>query len=135
MNDASGIPIEIVAVVVWRIVDTERATFKVHDVSEFVSIQRETAIRHLGKRYPYDDLAGDQLSLANTEEVVATLHAELDERLTSAGVDIVEAGSATWPTRPRSPRPCCAASRRPPWARRGVRSSRVRSAWSKTPST
>ena len=91
VNDAEGNPIEIAAVVVWRVVDTAKAVFEVDDFEDFVEVQSETAIRHLGTQYPYDDFEGDRISLrANPDEVASTLHAEVQERLRSAGVDVVE---------------------------------------------
>jgi hypothetical protein len=91
VNDAEGNPIEIAAVVVWRVVDSSRAVFDVDDFVDFVHVQSETAIRHLGMQYPYDDFQGDRVSLrANPEEVASTLHTEVQERLESAGVEVVE---------------------------------------------
>ncbi|MCP4227514.1 MAG: SPFH domain-containing protein [Actinomycetia bacterium] len=91
VNDAEGNPIEIAAVVVWRVVDTAKAIFDVDDFEDFVHVQSETAIRHLGMQYPYDDFQGDRISLrANPDEVAATLHAEVQERLRAAGVEVVE---------------------------------------------
>ncbi|MFA5889945.1 MAG: SPFH domain-containing protein [Actinomycetota bacterium] len=91
VNDASGNPVEIAAVIVWRVVDTARAIFDVNDYEAFVKTQSETAIRHLATQYPYDshDQAGMSLS-GNIDEVSATLQQELEERLASAGVSIVE---------------------------------------------
>ncbi|MCY3649892.1 MAG: SPFH domain-containing protein, partial [Acidimicrobiaceae bacterium] len=63
VNDAEGNPIEISAVVVWRVVDTAAAVFEVDDFEDFVHVQSETAIRHLGTQYPYDDFEGDRVSL------------------------------------------------------------------------
>jgi regulator of protease activity HflC (stomatin/prohibitin superfamily) len=91
VNDAEGNPIEIAAVVVWRVVDTAKAVFEVDDFEDFVHVQSETAIRHLGMQYPYDDFTGNRISLrANPEEVASTLHTEVQERLQSAGVEVVE---------------------------------------------
>jgi regulator of protease activity HflC (stomatin/prohibitin superfamily) len=91
VNDAEGNPIEIAAVVVWRVVDSAKAVFDVDDFVDFVHVQSETAIRHLGMQYPYDDFQGDRISLrANPDEVAATLHAEVQERLKAAGVEVVE---------------------------------------------
>lgn len=91
INDAEGNPIEIAAVVVWRVVDTARATFEVDDYDDYVVVQSETAIRHLGTQYPYEDFEGDRISLrADPDTVAATLHAELQERLDDAGVEVVE---------------------------------------------
>jgi regulator of protease activity HflC (stomatin/prohibitin superfamily) len=91
VNDAEGNPIEIAAVVVWRVVDTARAVFDVDDYEDYVVVQSETAIRHLGTKYPYDDFEGDRTSLrADPDTVAATLHEELQNRLGAAGVDVVE---------------------------------------------
>jgi regulator of protease activity HflC (stomatin/prohibitin superfamily) len=91
VNDASGNPIEIAAVVVWRVFDTARAVFDVEDFERFVIVQSETAVRHLASKYPYDDYAGRDVSLrANTSEVLGSLHAELQERLRAAGVEVLE---------------------------------------------
>lgn len=92
VNDAEGNPIEIAAVVVWRVIDTARAVFEVNDYEDFVQVQSETAIRSLGTRYPYDDYEGHTTSLrANPDEVAQTLHQEVSKRLSIAGVKVVEA--------------------------------------------
>ena len=91
VNDAEGNPIEISAVVVWRVVDTARAIFDVDDFEDFVYVQSETAIRHLGTQYPYDDFTGDRVSLRADPDVVAdTLHTEVQARLDRAGVEVIE---------------------------------------------
>jgi len=91
INDAEGNPIEIAAVVVWRVVDTARAVFDVDDYEDYVVVQSETAIRHLGTQYPYDDFEGDQISLRAHPDVVAgSLHEELQKRLGDAGIEVVE---------------------------------------------
>ena len=91
VNDAEGNPIEISAVVVWRVVDTARAIFDVDDFEDFVYVQSETAIRHLGTQYPYDDFDGDRVSLrSDPDTVAATLHAEVQARLDRAGVEVIE---------------------------------------------
>ena len=91
VNDAEGNPIEISAVVVWRVVDTAAAVFEVDDFEDFVHVQSETAIRHLGTKYPYDDFEGDRVSLrADPDTVAATLHAEVQDRLDRAGVQVIE---------------------------------------------
>ena len=91
VNDAEGNPIEISAVVVWRVVDTAAAIFEVDDFEDFVYVQSETAVRQLGTRYPYDDFEGDQVSLrSDPDTVAATLHAEVQERLERAGVEVLE---------------------------------------------
>ena len=91
VNDAEGNPIEISAVVVWRVVDTAAAVFEVDDFEDFVHVQSETAIRHLGTQYPYDDFEGDRVSLRSDPDTVAdTLHAEVQDRLDRAGVKVIE---------------------------------------------
>ena len=91
VNDAEGNPIEISAVVVWRVVDTAAAVFEVDDFEDFVHVQSETAIRHLGTQYPYDDFEGGRVSLrSHPDTVAATLHAEVQDRLDRAGVEVIE---------------------------------------------
>lgn len=89
VNDADGNPIEISAVVVWRVEDTARACFEVDDFVEFVAFQAEAAVRHIAGSYPYD--ADGRLSLReNADEITGRLSDEIDERVRSAGVRIVE---------------------------------------------
>jgi hypothetical protein len=91
VNDSDGNPIEIAAVVVWQVEDTAKAVFEVDDFVEFVSIQTETAVRHIANNYPYDAHVEGQLSLRdNAEEITAKLSAEIGARVASAGVRIVE---------------------------------------------
>jgi len=92
VNDADGNPVEIAAVVVWRVVESAKAVFDVDDYEEFVDIQAETAIRSLATRYPYDASGQDRESLReNPEELAQALKEELDARLEVAGVDVLEA--------------------------------------------
>lgn len=92
VNDAEGNPIEIGAVVVYRVIDTAKSIFEVEDYEDYVFTQSETAIRHLGTQYPYDDFSGQKTSLRADPDIVAeTLHRELQDRLDDAGVEIVEA--------------------------------------------
>jgi regulator of protease activity HflC (stomatin/prohibitin superfamily) len=92
VNDADGNPVEIAAVVVWRVVDSAKAVFDVDDFEQFVDIQAETALRSLATRYPYDAPNDDRPSLReNPDELAAALKAELDARLEVAGVDVLEA--------------------------------------------
>ena len=92
VNDASGNPIEIAAVIVWRVVDTGRAVFDVESFESFVVVQSETAIRHLASQYPYDDFEEGRPSLrANADAVSDTLHRELQARLEAAGIEVLEA--------------------------------------------
>jgi regulator of protease activity HflC (stomatin/prohibitin superfamily) len=91
VNDASGNPIEIAAVVVWRVTDTAKALFDVADFEEFVVVQSETSLRHLANEYPYDDYQPDSISLrGNADEVRGALQAELQSRLELAGIEILE---------------------------------------------
>jgi regulator of protease activity HflC (stomatin/prohibitin superfamily) len=91
VNDASGNPIEIAAVIVWRITDTAKAMFDVDGYERFVTVQSETSLRHLAGEYPYDDYRTDRASLrGNADEVRSTLEAELQERLELAGIEILE---------------------------------------------
>ncbi len=90
VNDADGSPIEIAAVVVWRVTDTARAMFEVDDYGEFVTIQAETAVRHIATSYPYDS-HGEELSLRqNTTEITDKLSAEIAARVEAAGVEVIE---------------------------------------------
>lgn len=91
VNDAYGNPIELAAVVVWKVADTARATFEVDDFQEFVSTQAETAVRHIAIEYPYDAHEEDGLSLrGNAEEITEKLAVELRARVEAAGVQIIE---------------------------------------------
>src|SRR5437660_4221413 len=91
VNDADGNPIEIAAVVVWQVADTAKATYSVDEYTKFVSIQTETAVRHIASRYPYTTHEGSSLSLRdNAEEITQRLSAEIAERVRPAGVHIVE---------------------------------------------
>ncbi|MER6913639.1 SPFH domain-containing protein [Streptomyces sp. NPDC000594] len=91
VNDAYGNPIELAAVVVWRVEDTARALFEVDDYEEFVSTQAEAAVRHIALEYPYDAHGEDDLSLrGNAEEITEKLAAELLARIAQAGVQIIE---------------------------------------------
>lgn len=91
VNDADGNPIEIAAVVVWQVSDTAQARFEVDDFVEFVSIQAETAVRHVANRYPYDALGENRLSLRdNADEITERLSREVAARVAPAGVIITE---------------------------------------------
>lgn len=91
VNDHSGNPVEIAAVVAWRVVDSARAVFDVENYERFVGFQSETAVRHVASQYPYDNYEEGGLSLTgNADEVCATLQAELEDRLGHAGVSVVE---------------------------------------------
>ncbi|MFD7520671.1 SPFH domain-containing protein [Paenibacillus chitinolyticus] len=91
VNDVDGNPIEIAAVVVFRVVDTAKAKFEVDNYQAFVEIQSETALRHVASKYPYDSYNGEAYSLrANSEEVAKELTFELQSRLSVAGVEVLE---------------------------------------------
>jgi len=92
VNDLEGNPIEIAAVVVWRVVDTAEAVFEVDDYQNFVKVQTEAAVRNLATRYKYDAHEDDQISLrGNTAEVAEHLKKEIQDRLAKAGVEVLEA--------------------------------------------
>jgi hypothetical protein len=92
VNDTDGNPIEIAAVVVWRVVDTAEAAFEVDDYENYVKVQSEAAVRNLATRYPYDAHDDDQVSLrGSTAEVAKDLKQEIQERLSRAGVSVLEA--------------------------------------------
>ncbi|MFF1399593.1 SPFH domain-containing protein [Streptomyces sp. NPDC058287] len=91
VNDAYGNPIELAAVVVWRVEDTAQATFEVDNFLEFVATQTEAAVRHIAIEYPYD--AHDEAGLSlrgNAEEITEKLAVELHARVETAGVQIIE---------------------------------------------
>jgi regulator of protease activity HflC (stomatin/prohibitin superfamily) len=91
VNDLRGNPIEIAAVVVWRVIDTARAVFDVEDFFQFVVVQSETALRHLASQFPYDDYDEDGVSLrGHTDDVRTGLQDELQSRLERAGIEILE---------------------------------------------
>ncbi|MFO7246719.1 MAG: SPFH domain-containing protein [Thermaerobacter sp.] len=93
VNDSRGNPIEIGAVVVWRVVDAARALFDVDAYEDFVTTQSETSVRHIASQYPYDtfDDENEPSLRGNTDNVSADLKAELQERLAVAGVEVLEA--------------------------------------------
>ena len=91
VNDADGDPIEIAAVVVWHVRDTAGALYSVDDVTKFVTIQTETAVRHIASSYPYDSRGSTALSLRdNADEITERLSAELTARVRPAGVQVIE---------------------------------------------
>jgi regulator of protease activity HflC (stomatin/prohibitin superfamily) len=92
VNDALGNPIEIAAVVVWRVIDSAKALFNVESYPNFVAIQSETAIRQLATHYPYDAHDKDTESLrANPDEIASKLKDHVQNRLDVAGICVVEA--------------------------------------------
>ncbi|GGL43643.1 SPFH domain-containing protein [Sporolactobacillus putidus] len=91
VNDVEGNPIEIAAVVVFKVVDSAKALFDVDNYSQFVEIQSETAVRHIASQYPYDNFEEKGLSLrSNAAEISDLLKEELQNRLTLAGVAVIE---------------------------------------------
>jgi len=91
VNDLDGNPIEISAVVVFRVVDSAKALFDVANYHQFVEIQSETALRHIASQYPYDTFNEDDLTLrGNTTAISDELAKELQERLAVAGVEVLE---------------------------------------------
>jgi regulator of protease activity HflC (stomatin/prohibitin superfamily) len=91
VNDADGNPIEIAAVVVWQVQDTASAVYSVDNFRQFVTIQTETAVRHIASSYPYDNRGSGALSLRdNAAEITQRLSAEIAVRVASAGVRIIE---------------------------------------------
>jgi regulator of protease activity HflC (stomatin/prohibitin superfamily) len=92
VNDRDGNPIEIAAVAVWRVVDTAEAVFHVDDYQNFVKVQTEAAVRNLATSYTYDaHLEGDMSLRGNTAEVAEHMKKEIQERLATAGVEVIEA--------------------------------------------
>jgi len=92
VNDSNGSPIEIAAVVVWKVFDTAEALFEVDDYEEFVQIQSESALRNLSTTYPYEPHEGEGTALrSHPAEIAHALRAEIQDRLEQAGVTVIEA--------------------------------------------
>ncbi|MFF0574967.1 SPFH domain-containing protein [Streptosporangium saharense] len=91
VNDADGSPVEIAAVVVYRVTDTAKAAFSVDDYEEYIAIQSEAAVRHLATSHPYDSHEDSNTSLRDGAEVAAELTTELVDRTELAGVEVLEA--------------------------------------------
>ena len=92
VNDKRGNPIEIGAVVVWRVQDTAQASFDVENYEQYVSVQSESAVRHLASGYAYDEGEQNEITLrGGSDDVSAALREELHQRLTKAGVHVEEA--------------------------------------------
>jgi regulator of protease activity HflC (stomatin/prohibitin superfamily) len=92
VNDHIGNPIEIATIVVWRVVETAEAMFRVDDYEHFVHVQTESAVRNLATTFPYDAHEEGQLSLRGSAvEVSHRLKQEIHERLSEAGVEVIEA--------------------------------------------
>lgn len=92
VNDVEGNPIEIAAIVVWRVIDTAQACFVIDDYSSFVHVQAEAAVRNLATHHPYDGRDENQISLrGHTDAVAEQLKREIQTRCKAAGVEIIEA--------------------------------------------
>lgn len=92
VNDARSNPVEIGAIVVWKVIDTAEALFEVNDYVQYVAVQSESAIRALASTHPYDAHGADEVALStNQTEVNAGLAQALHERLGKAGVEVIEA--------------------------------------------
>ena len=92
VNDAEGNPIEIAAVVVWRVVETAEASFEVNDYENYVHVQSEAALRNAATSYPYDSHSDTVISLRGSTAAVADhLKQEVQQRLQKAGVEVLEA--------------------------------------------
>ncbi|MCI0516503.1 MAG: SPFH domain-containing protein [Woeseiaceae bacterium] len=92
VNDSHGSPIEIAAVVVWKVFDTAEALFEVDNYEEFVHIQSESALRNLSTSYPYEPHEGEGIALrSHPVEIASALRDEIQERLEEAGISVIEA--------------------------------------------
>lgn len=91
VNDADGNPVEIAAIVVWQVADTAKSTYAVDSYQNFVTVQAESALRHVATSHPYDDSSGSGTSLRGSTDIVAgQLAEEVAERVSIAGVEIIE---------------------------------------------
>ncbi|ADD41007.1 SPFH domain-containing protein [Stackebrandtia nassauensis] len=90
VNDADGNPVEIAAVIVWKVTDAAKAVFAVDSYLSYVAIQAESAVRHLATCYPYDNHDTDRMSLRDGYQVAEELTQELRERVDTAGLEIIE---------------------------------------------
>jgi regulator of protease activity HflC (stomatin/prohibitin superfamily) len=92
VNDHDGNPIEIAAIVVWRVTDTAEAVFMVDDYENYVKVQTEAAVRNLATSYAYDSHQDDRLSLrTSSDEITGRLRSEVQDRLATAGIEVIEA--------------------------------------------
>lgn len=90
VNDADGNPINIAAIVVWQVADTAKATFAVEEYEDFVAVQAESALRHVAMSHPYDNAVTDVTLRGDTDVISAELAAEVAERITLAGLEVIE---------------------------------------------
>lgn len=91
VNDRDGNPVEISAVVVWKVVDTAEASFEVDDYEDFVAVQSEAALRGMASRYPYDSEDHEVSLRGSTQQISEQLQSDIQERLHKAGVQVLEA--------------------------------------------
>ncbi len=92
VNDTDGNPVEIAAIVVWKVVDTAEASFHVDNYEKFVEVQSESAVRNMATNYPYDSHEDTVVSLrGNTAQISEHLKKEIQDRLEQAGVQVIEA--------------------------------------------
>ena len=92
VNDLVGNPVEIAAVVVWKVIDTAEAVFEVDDYENYVAVQSEAAIRNMATSYAYDDYEGETITLrGSSNEIADILQKEVQDRLGKAGVEVIEA--------------------------------------------
>lgn len=92
VNDHDGNPIEIAAIVVWRVTDTAEAVFQVDDYENYLKVQTEAAVRNLATSYAYDSHQDDRLSLrTSSDEITGRLRTEVQDRLAKAGIEVIEA--------------------------------------------
>lgn len=90
VNDADGNPINIAAIVVWQVADTAKATFAVEEYEDFVAVQAESALRHVAMSHPYDNDATEVTLRGDTDVISAELAHEVAERITLAGLEVIE---------------------------------------------
>lgn len=92
VNDLRGNPVEIAAIVVWKVIDSAEASFQVDDYTNYVHVQSESALRNLATRYPYDAHEEGEVALSShTAEISGKIREEVHERMEKAGVEIIEA--------------------------------------------
>jgi regulator of protease activity HflC (stomatin/prohibitin superfamily) len=92
VNDSHSNPVDIGAIVVWRVIDSAEALFEVDDYENFVRVQSESAVRALASAYPYDAHAPNELALStNPDQIAKALHEAIQERVQKAGVEVIEA--------------------------------------------
>ena len=130
VNDSSGNPVDIAAVVVWKVVDSAEAMFEVDDYTSFVHIQSEAALRNLATSYPYEAHGDDEIALRSDPGAIAEkLREEVQDRLDAPVYKSSRRALRTWPTRRRSPVQCSSGSRPRPLSLHAVKSLKVRWVW------